>query len=151
MPLFRKDTAETAPDGDPAAHPSRDALVPTHTLTVELLDWLIAALEAVLNTPQLQQAAERRISQSLHDALKMADHLYPATQEVRRKLNLWELANRPTGVKFAEEVDRAAEERLLEEGHLGEHQDGTRGWATPEAGGSHRDVEGGQVTPSQEG
>lgn len=109
MPRFwNKEDSETAPEGDPAAHLSRSALVPTNTLTVELLDWLIAALEAVLKTPQLKDMADRRVSQSLYDALRLADHLYPKTKEVQAALALHQAEHWPTGVTM--EVSHAREE-----------------------------------------
>ena len=77
MPLFRK--AEPEADADPRAE---DAQTRPHTLTLELLDWLIAALEAVLQTPQLRDISDRRAVASLRDALKYTDHLYPLTREV---------------------------------------------------------------------
>jgi hypothetical protein len=52
------------------------ALLRTQTLTVELLDWVIASLEAVLSTPQV--ADYKRQQQALTTALKQADYLYPA-------------------------------------------------------------------------
>lgn len=84
MPLFRREgrNPEDAPgSGDPAQNPAHAAQVRTHRLTEELLDWLIAALEAVIKTPQVQQVADRRAHQAMRDALKYADHLYPLTLE----------------------------------------------------------------------
>lgn len=71
--------------GVPALPSSAEsARVRTQTLTVELLDWLIAALEAVLSTPQLRDLARGRVELALRDAMKLIDHLYPYTEEVRR-------------------------------------------------------------------
>ncbi len=97
MPLFGK-SAEDAPRGpgaDPLAPP---ADLHQHGLTQELQDWLIAALTAVLQTPELNDLANRRTQQAMRDALKFADYLYPHTVEVRRASRLWELEHRDTGV-----------------------------------------------------
>src|SRR5678816_1213085 len=45
----------------------------------------------------------------------------------------------------AKEAGDAAQEGVIEEGDLAEHQDGDEGGPTPEAGGGHRDAQGGQV------
>lgn len=81
--LFRK-SPEDAPIGDPAS-----ALVQrTQPLTLELLDWLINALEAVLTTPELKHASKRAQS-AMSDALKFADHLYPLTAEQQETLSAY--------------------------------------------------------------
>lgn len=86
MPLFPRRNPEDAPaSGDPAQNLAENAQLRTHSLTEELLDWLIAALEAVIQTPEVRSLAEKRVRTSLHDALKYADHLYPHTAEVRRR------------------------------------------------------------------
>ena len=85
MPLFRRNPEDAPESGDPAANLADTAELRPHALTQELLDWLIAALEAVLRTPQLRELGDRRASTSLRDALKYADHLYPHTVEVKER------------------------------------------------------------------
>lgn len=87
MPRLRRQRSpEDAPIGDPA-----QTLVPTdfhrpQPLTVELLDWTIKALEAVLTTPELKQASKRAQS-AMSDAMKFLDHLYPQTIEQQEALS----------------------------------------------------------------
>lgn len=97
MPLRRKSDAEIARMGLAADIRASGALRP-HRLTQELLDWGLAALEAVISTPELQTLARARQKQSLLDAYKQLDHLYPLTLEVKRQSQLWELEHRDTGV-----------------------------------------------------
>lgn len=108
MPPFPfKRNPEDAPNRGPGQDPrAQDAQLGTHTLTEELLDWLIASLETVLKTPQLRELAGRRVEQSLRDALKQADHLWPVTEEVRRRTTLWELEHRDTGVTVEAPAER---------------------------------------------
>jgi hypothetical protein len=82
VPLFRTRNPEDAPIGSPGSEPrANDAQLRTHKLTQELLDWVIAALSAVLATPEVQATDQRRPRTALRDALKLADHLYPLTLE----------------------------------------------------------------------
>lgn len=81
MPWPWQKDPEDAPDGDPASLRASHAELRTHALTQELLDWLIAALEATLATPQVRDDAASRPRQALRDALKYADYLYPLTLE----------------------------------------------------------------------
>jgi hypothetical protein len=84
VPLFRPRNPEDAPIGSPGSEPrADDAQLRTHKLTQELLDWVIAALSAILATPEVQGTAQRRPRQAISDALKLADHLYPLTLEDR--------------------------------------------------------------------
>ncbi|MES2156046.1 MAG: hypothetical protein V4510_13010 [bacterium] len=82
MPLFRTRNPEDAPIEGPGSEPrADDAQLRTHMLTQELLDWVTASLTAVLQTPEVQGADQRRPRQALIDALKLVDHLYPLTLE----------------------------------------------------------------------
>jgi len=82
VPLFRPRNPEDAPIGSPGSEPrADDAQLRTHKLTQELLDWVISALTAVLQTPEVQATDQRRPRTALRDALKLADHLYPLTLE----------------------------------------------------------------------
>ncbi len=85
-----------------------------HSLTTELLDWGLAALEAIISTPELQVLAEARTKQSIIDAYKYLDRLYPRTVEVRAQAVIHELETRDTGVKVraSEEAGAARLERL---------------------------------------
>ena len=71
---------EDAPVRGPGSQPSADdAQLRTQRLTQELLDWAIAALEAVLSTPELRQVHVQRPRRAFQEALKFADYLYPLT------------------------------------------------------------------------
>lgn len=101
--MFPRRNPEDAPvSGDPASNLADKAQLRPHTLTKELLDWLIAALEAVIATPTFQGLEQKRPKQALRDALKYADYLYPHTAEVRRASMLYELEHRDTGVERAD-------------------------------------------------
>jgi hypothetical protein len=87
VPLFsrNKGDPEDAPaSGDPDSPLAPSAIQRSQPLTLELLDWLIHALTAVISTPQVRELGDRRAAASLRDALKLADHLYPYTQEAQR-------------------------------------------------------------------
>jgi len=77
--LFAKKSPEPTAAEAPAANLADKARLRTQTLTQELLDWTIAALEAVLKTPQMQALGNDRVRTSFKDALKNADKLYPLT------------------------------------------------------------------------
>lgn len=126
MPFPFKRNSEDAPEGDPAANLADTARLRPHTLTQELLDWLIKALETVIQTNEVQDLAQRRTQQALRDALKYADYLYPHTVEVRRDSRLYELEHRDTGVAHAHQV---REEQGLVLGLEGAVQDPREGSA----------------------
>lgn len=71
--------------------------IPTH-FTEELLNWATRALTAVLKTDEVREHSAERPAQAVVDALKFLDQLYPLTIEVRKRVNLRELEERPTGV-----------------------------------------------------
>lgn len=84
MPVFRKKAEE---DTDPELRVPDTHLRPPR-LTKELLDWLIAASEAVLKATSLTNLADRRAVvkekravENIKAALKTADDLYPLTVE----------------------------------------------------------------------
>lgn len=80
MPLFPRRNPEDAPvSGDPAPDLALLAIQRPQTLTLELLDWLIVALEAVLDNPVVQAKGQASTRASLRDALKHVDRLYPLT------------------------------------------------------------------------
>lgn len=72
MPLFNKDREDPQ-----APELAETAEIRTHLLTEELLDWLLAALVAVLVTPECN--SDLRVRESLVRAMKDADRLYPHT------------------------------------------------------------------------
>lgn len=80
MPLFRPRNPEDAPIGSPGSEPrADDAQLRPHMLTQELLDWVINALTAVLQTPQVRDHAQKRPREAFLAALRLADYLYPLT------------------------------------------------------------------------
>lgn len=86
MPWFQRENPEDAPaQGDPAPNLAEQAELRPHKLTEELLDWLLAALEAVIRTPEVRSTGQVRVRQSLHDAYKYADRLYPYTAEAQSR------------------------------------------------------------------
>lgn len=110
--MFRRETGE-----DPQAPDlAEKAAIRPHTLTEELLDWLLAALEAVIRTPEVQAAAHVRARQSLYDAYKYADHLYPLTLGVTHADTLREGEGLVLGLERAlqgQEEGRAGSEGSL--------------------------------------
>lgn len=94
MALFRREEPPPAVPEPNAAAP----LAPS-ALTVELLDWAIHAVTAVLATTTVQDARLKHPRQRMRDALFTLDHLYPYTAEVQRDARLHELETRPTGVE----------------------------------------------------
>lgn len=102
-------------------------------LTQELLDWGLAALEAIISTPELQALAQSRTKQSVIDAYKQLDRLYPLTREVQRQAILAELEARDTGVaRVPHQLPEARRERVVVVRSDGPLE------ASAEDGGGHR-------------
>lgn len=85
--------------------PHEAARSPQPALTVELLDWAIHAVTAVLSTDTVRDSRLKGPRQRLRDALLQLDTLYPYTAEVQRDSRLHELETRPTGVPAHEPLD----------------------------------------------
>ena len=142
--LFRREQDQGENTGsEPRA---TDALLRPHSsLTQELLEWLTAALEAVIRTPEVQGATSKRVRDSLTDAYKLADHLWPLTAEVQRQARLHELETRETGVSRAHQV-REGEGLVL--GLEGAVQDAREGSVGGEGGLRPRLQEEGELGES---
>lgn len=79
--VFRR--KEEDPRTDIGAEPIAEAAdLRLHTLTQELLDWAIAATEAVIRTNEFIDAP-KRVRSAILDSYRLLDHLYPYIVEMR--------------------------------------------------------------------
>lgn len=122
MAVFRKDPPTAEPRADAATRPTQ--------LTGELLDWLQAALEAVLRSPQLQELSDRRVAQAIKSAYILSDHLHPYTVEVKAMAALHQAEHWPTGVSmeaYHGEVAHPREAEVPRDSREADHPSGGEG------------------------